>query len=95
MKQVELNDMGGIVVDAFGHLLDALSGLRLHDSLCCWLLVTYITGASSSGNCPQLKETALLKSLFPGSWGQPYTMIDCCGATFLNVGHSNSIVGSS
>lgn len=93
MKQVELNDMGRIVVDAFGHLLDAPSWLRLHDPLCCgcWLL----TGASSSENCPQLKETALLKSLFPSSWGQPYTMIDCCGATFLNVGHSNSIVGSS
>ena len=56
MKQVELNDMGGIVADAFGHLLDALSGLRLHDPLCCWGLVTYRCLQlwelpSAEGNC--------------------------------------------
>lgn len=67
MKQVELNDMLRIVVDAFGHLLDSPSWLRLHGPLCCWLLITY--RYPNSGNCPQLKETALLKSLLlvPGA----------------------------
>ena len=56
MKQVELNDVGRIVVDAFGHLLDSPSWLRLHGPLCCWMLITYRCIQlwelpSAEGNC--------------------------------------------
>ena len=56
MKQVELNDVGRIVMDAFGHLLDSPSWLRLHGPLCCWLLITYRCIQlwelpSAEGNC--------------------------------------------
>jgi len=56
MKQVVLNDAGRIVVDAFGHLLDSPSWLRLPGPLCYWLLITYRCTQlwelpSAEGNC--------------------------------------------